>query len=153
MTEQPHPEPRLLGILRDSDVQKILAFGLGLFLGVGLAVSLDATKYLPVAAAFGLLCFGFGIVLMQFVSFWRKREECIKKESESMSLWYKELNELEEERSQWEQEKEDWQAKRDEWEAEKDLAVQKEVLRLLAEDAARRVGEQIERDTHSDEDK
>lgn len=73
--------------------------------GAALAIGLDAIRFVPMAIAFGLLCFGFGIVLMEFVALWRKREEYVKKMFEDADFWLKKREELDREKSEWEEEK------------------------------------------------
>jgi len=106
MGNQQENESLFRRLLLDSYVQKFVSFGLGLAIGAALAVGLEAVRYVPMAAAFGFLCFGFGIVLMEFVNLWRQRAEYARKSLADFEFWLKKREELDAERLKWEEEKE-----------------------------------------------
>ncbi len=154
------------------DIQGFLWFGAGFLLATVLSVSYDALRFVPVSVAFGLLCFCCGLVLMQFLALRRQQEELVRKRMEDANIWLKNSDELrqgkskwEEEKEAWKAEKEIWEARRKEWEDDKESAFwgetarilreeperlsafHKEILRIAEREAARRGGEQIDRDT------
>lgn len=136
--------------------QNALWFSVGVGLTASLSLGYGAAHYVPAAIAFGLLCFGCGVVLMQFFSLRKQEELSANAMAKSMEEWLDELKELNEERRVCGEEKtkldEEWEtldATRKSWEAEKELAINKEVLRLLEREAVRRGGKQIDRDMNS----
>ncbi len=122
---------------------EFLWFGAGFALAAILSVSLDAARYVSVSVAFGLLSFGSGVTLMQFLAL--RRQE--KRQETEEGHWVEEYGKLVEEREEWEEQKKIWELRKLQWESEKEVAVRKEALRLLEEEAARRGGEQIDRET------
>ncbi len=134
----------------------ILWFSAGVGITAVLCLGYGASRYVPAALAFGLLCFGCGILMMQFISFRKQEERSAKETAKSIEEWLDELNGLNDERDVCAQERlkleEGWNtldAARKAWEMEKDLAIRNEAFRLLEKEAARRGGEQIERDLNS----
>lgn len=99
------------------ELQTLLSFGAGFALAAVLSVSLDAPRFVPTSVAFGLLCFGCGVCLTQFLVLRRRDEEFRKTNTESLNRWAKEFEELERKKSQWLQEKEACEAEKAEREA------------------------------------
>jgi len=100
-------------VAMERELQGLLWFGAGFALGAILSVSYQAVRYVPMAVAFGLLCFGCGLVLFLFLNLLR-REGSVTKSFESV-LELK--RELEEQKKSFETEKEDWEDERAVWEA------------------------------------
>jgi len=134
----------------------VLWFCAGICLTGILSIGHEAARYVPAAIAFGLLCFGCGIVLMQFVSLRKQEEQSLKE----MMKWVeesivkggelaKEQNACEYEKLKWQEQRNALDCEKEAWEVEKDIAIREEALRLLEKEAARRGGEQIERDMNS----
>ncbi len=159
------------------DVQWLLWFGAGFVLAAVLSVSYEAVRFIPMAAAFGLLCFCCGLVLMQFLALRRQQEELARKRMDDATMWLRKSEELRQEKSKleeakeaWKAEKEIWEVRRKEWDDDKESAwwveyarmskeeperlsaFHKEILRIAECEAARRGGEQIDRDTDASTD-
>ncbi|MFZ0738440.1 MAG: hypothetical protein WAM96_15200 [Candidatus Acidiferrales bacterium] len=83
-------------------LQRFAWLGAGFVLGIVLAVSYDFERFIPMAAAFGLLCFISGILLMQFFAL-RKQED---KADDLMMHWFEENRKLDKERAEWQAERE-----------------------------------------------
>jgi hypothetical protein len=122
----------------------LLWFGAGFVLAAILSVSYETARFVPVSIAFGLLCFICGILLMQFLALREKTKEL-------QDSWFKQLSELHNDRLKFDAEKTAWEGEKEAWETDKESAIRKEAVRLLEEEAARRGGEQIDRDIDSDE--
>ena len=95
------------------ELQGFLWFGAGFALAAILSVSYGAVRYVPMAVAFGLLCFGCGVVLFIFLSL-RRREESCNRSFEHLLEFRKEL---EEQKKSFETEKEDWEDEKAVWQA------------------------------------
>ena len=95
--------------------KELLWFGAGFALAAILSVSYEAVRrFVPIALAFGLLCFGCGVVLFVFLSLLRSDKE--------MNSWYtKRFDALREEESKLEMEKEAFKKDKEEFEGEKAL--------------------------------
>lgn len=161
--------------MNKESLQSLLWFAAGFALATILCISYDAVRFVPLAVAFGLLCFGCGVLFTQFLSLSKQQEEFVKKRLEDAGFWLEKSKEIDSEKSEYEEEKEawltektDWEEKRNKWEADKKSAVMNEIARIsleepeilldfhksalqLAEDeAARRGGKLIERDMNPD---
>ncbi len=86
-------------------LQRSLWFGAGCVLGGLLSLSYDAVRFVPMGVVFGLLCFGCGIVLMQFLALRKEQKKVLDEEAH----WLTEYLELEEQKSVWMAEKEKWE--------------------------------------------
>jgi MFS family permease len=107
-----------------------ILFGAGFVLAAILSIAYSWTSYFLVSVAFGLLCFGCGVVLMLCLYLWKRSkevDELIKKQltniqeysdqwkkelDELRESWKKELDELYEEKAKFEEEKEAWEAQK-----------------------------------------
>jgi hypothetical protein len=134
----------------------VLWFCAGVSLTAILSATHEAVHNVPAAVAFGLLCFGCGVVLMQFFSLRKQEEQSAKDFSKWVDEWLEMIKELGEERTaceyeklKWEEERNTLESEKQTWEVEKEMAIRKEALHLLEKEAARRGGEQIERDMGS----
>jgi hypothetical protein len=164
--------------------QTLSWFGAGFVLAAILTINLEATRFVPVAVAFGLLCFLCGVAIMQFLGLRRETGEWMQKTFEAMNKWEQKFNKMNEEEAKFNAEKAEWEAKSNaekaewevykqvveeakaEWEANKEVAVfdeiarmskeepdrlltfHKQLLRMAEKEAARRGGEQIEREVN-----
>lgn len=96
------------------DLQRPLWLATGLALGVILGASAGAIRYAPIAAAFGLLCFGCGAVFVVFLDL-RRREE------ESIERWAKEFTDLDQKEIDLDKAKMALEEEQREWEARKEV--------------------------------
>jgi hypothetical protein len=110
----------------NQELQQLLWFGGGFALAAVLSVSYEAVNYVPVAVAFGLLCFGCGVLLVMFLSL-RSREaefaettvKSSKTSAESFTRWSKEFEELRNREAELQKEKEAFDAEKAEFESER----------------------------------
>ncbi len=94
--------------------KELLWFGAGFALAAVLSVSYEAVRrFVPMAVAFGLLCFGCGVLLVVFLSLRRRQGESVK----IFEDWMKEKSELEKEKEAFQKEKEDFEDEKAVWEA------------------------------------
>jgi hypothetical protein len=124
---------------------KLLLFGGGFLLGAVLTASSKLLAHIPISVAFGLLCFGCGIVLVQSLELQKKRNAAAETFEHFMKLKF----DVSDEESKLEKQRESMEEEQERWEGEKEIAIRKAALRLLEGEAARRGGEQIERDMDS----
>ena len=78
-------------------LQQLAWFGAGLGTAVVLSVSYEVIHFVPVAVAFGMLCFLCGLLLYQFISSERRSKEIVRARIK-----------LDEEKSKWEEKKDAW---------------------------------------------
>jgi hypothetical protein len=105
----------------EQEVRHLLWFVGGFALAAILSVSYQAVRYVPMAVAFGLLCFGCGALLVLFLSLRRRGEE-------SFAFWKKALAEKMEEKSELEKEKQAFETEKQGWDEEKVEWEEKRVL-------------------------
>lgn len=103
------------------DYQHFLWLAVGLAFGIILTISSGAVRRIPIAAAFGLLCFGCGVNFVLFLGLRRRDEKSIKTEEESFTRWYNEFQELQKKESELENERETLKDERETFEAEKEV--------------------------------
>ena len=84
------------------NLKRFALFVAGLIVGIVVALSYDFERFIPMMAAFGLLCFICGLLVMQFIAL-RKQEQ---KALEETVRWMTETTRLTKERAEWEAEKE-----------------------------------------------
>lgn len=140
--------------------QTLSWFGAGFAIAAILTASLDVIRFVPVAVAFGFLCFGCGVLLMQFLSLRRETGDWMTKTYEAMVKLDKliedeakvnaEKSKLEEEIAEWKANKEvavfDEIIRMSKEEPDRLLAFHKQLLRIAEKEAADRGGRQIDRD-------
>ncbi|SRR5260370_13580472 len=100
----------LLEFVKDS--KKLLSFVAGLIVGASLTVGVEETRYLPMGLALGGICFGFGIVLMEFFALRRQREESHK----TFENWVSQFSKLSDDKEQFEESKREFEARKADWE-------------------------------------
>lgn len=145
-------------------VQEILWFGAGFVLAAILSLSYDAERFIPQSVAFGLLCFGCGALLIQFLALRRQETGLRITITKSLNEWAEAFKKLNDKESKLNEDKEAWENKRDERETGTDegffkelarrlreepdtvLDFHKGLLRIGEEEAARRGGEQIDKE-------
>jgi hypothetical protein len=86
------------------DAQRLLCFAAGFALAAVLSMVYDVERFVPVSVVFGLLCFGCGVVLTQFLTLRSREEEFRKANSESLNRWAEQFKELEERKRKYDEE-------------------------------------------------
>jgi hypothetical protein len=94
------------------ELQGLLWFAGGFALAAILSVSYEAVHFVPMALAFGLLCFGCGVLLFMYLSLRRQEDAFIKTSMESHTRWIKEFEELQKDKAELEKEKEAFEAEK-----------------------------------------
>src|SRR5574337_950803 len=96
-----------------AEKKELLWFGAGFALAAVLSVSYEAVRrFVPTAVAFGLLCFGCGVLLFAYLNL-------LRRDKEMTSWWAKRFDEMREEESKLEKEKEAFQKEKEDFEDEK----------------------------------
>jgi hypothetical protein len=95
------------------ELQGLLWFAGGFALAAILSVSYEAVHFVPMAVAFGLLCFGCGVLLFTYLSLRRREDAFIKTSVESYDRWTKEFEELRKDKAELEKEKEAFAAEQE----------------------------------------
>jgi len=101
--------------------KELLWFGAGFAIAAVLSVSYEAVNFLPMGVAFGLLCFGCGVVLVMFWNLKRQEDSARKASLESYARWSKEFDELAKKKTALEAEQADLEEEKAGFEAEKEL--------------------------------
>ena len=140
--------------------RELLWFGAGFAIAAVLSANLGSVRYLPIGLSFGLLCFLCGLLLHQFISLRKEREELGQSRKSALQL----MHEWHEKDRDLMREKQTFEAQRKEWEENKESAFflelarmtreepetlsafHKRLLHMAEDEAARRGGEQIDDD-------
>ena len=98
-------------------IRESLWFCAGFALAGILALSYPGVRYVPLGVAFGLLCFGCGVLLSTLVGLWRQQQEYRNKQKELLCEFLVAKKNLEEAKSDFEQEKEKFEDEKEVFEA------------------------------------
>jgi uncharacterized membrane protein len=90
----------------------LILFGCGFALAAVLSVAYNWTSYFLVGVAFGLLCFGCGVVLMLCPYLWKRSKEVDERIKKQITEYQEYNDQLKEERAKFEEEKEAWEAQK-----------------------------------------
>ncbi|MGC1724867.1 MAG: hypothetical protein WA755_05800 [Candidatus Acidiferrales bacterium] len=98
------------------NLERVVWFGAGIVLGTVLTVSYDFERFIPMAAAFGFLCFISGVLLMQFFGLRKQEQKSLEEELRWLTESAKSAKGWEELKKEWKElkkEREEWQAERE----------------------------------------
>ena len=123
-----------LGKAFETGNMPLLLFGAGFAVGVAACLSFHLIRIVPVGVVFGLLSFGCGILLMQFLELRRQA----KAGMDSFCYWMKAMFELSGEEAKLEEDKSAWEEEKEKWEEETDKMFKKVALRLTEKEATQR---------------
>jgi hypothetical protein len=112
----------------------LLLIGVGFALGAATCLSFNLVRVVPIGVAFGILCFGCGIVWMQFLELRRQA----KAGMDSFCYWMKATFELSEEEAKLEEDKSAWEEEKEKWEEETEKMFKKAALRLTDKEGTQR---------------
>jgi hypothetical protein len=140
--------------------RELLWFRAGFVIAAVLSANLGSVRYLPIGLSFGLLCFLCGLLLHQFISLRKEREELGQSRKSALQLmheWHEKDLSLMREKQTLEAQRKQRTCTHDKRRTgnEKESgffvlfplsAFHKRLLRMAEDEAARRGGEQIDED-------